>query len=144
MLLYSSRSYKKTHHSDALLHRYFDEVWPQKPYSIRKLVLTISLVLLCVLPLFFAGAFFVYRAQLGLFKLTRAGNCRYKSDWVKTITSIQPLKNPSKRVHFFSCFSFNFKSGRSMTSCDDLVLYLSSYIATAFCAESRRLIILSP
>jgi hypothetical protein len=51
--------YKKIHHSDALLHRYFDEVLPKKPYSLRKLVLTISLVLLCVLPLFFAGAFFV-------------------------------------------------------------------------------------
>ena len=60
----SLASYKKTHHSDALLHQYFDEVMPKNPYSIRKLIVTISLVLLCVLPLFFAGAFFFISPSL--------------------------------------------------------------------------------
>jgi len=57
VILHSLSSYKKTHHSDALLHQYFDELLSKNPYSNRKLYPDFPGVVVCLAPLSLQGLF---------------------------------------------------------------------------------------
>lgn len=59
--MHSLSSYKKTHHSDALLHQYFDELPSKNPYSNRMLYTDFPGVVVCLAPLSLQGLFSLSR-----------------------------------------------------------------------------------